>query len=51
MKKFTKICLIVAAICGVLGLGTIGCAVALGGSFSEVKAELANDSLWSRFRY
>ena len=51
MKKFTKICLIAAAICGVLGLGTIGCAIALGGSFSEVKAELANDSLWNRFRY
>lgn len=36
MKKFTKVCLIAAAVCGILGLGFLVGGFALGGSWQDV---------------
>ncbi len=48
MKKFTKICLILAGIFGILGVGMLGGAMALGATSMDVNSKLSNSRVWNR---
>lgn len=48
MKKFTKICLILAAVFTVIGLGVLGSGVALGASSGSIERELSGNHLWNK---
>lgn len=51
MKKFTQICLIIAAVFGIVGVAVLGCAAAMGATRAEVQKELSGYSLWNRVQY
>lgn len=48
MKKFTKICLILAGIFAFLGLGMLGGAIALGATRMDVENEFSSNGIWNR---
>ena len=50
MKKFTKICLILAAVFAFLGLGMLGGAMALGATSQEIGRKLDESRVWGEIQ-